>query len=225
MEQVTRNLHGQKMGRKGRATRKRIMDVTLSMLEHRSYKDLTVSEVAAEAGVSSSTFYVYFKDIEDVLFACVQEAALDLDPLWAILKEEWTAENAAHQVRRFVETYNELWDKHRVELRVRNLEADQGNLRFLNIRVETTRDLLQALGKKFAQLNPSLRHPHQLAIVVHAAMSSLAAQHDIGITAATRQSRHKLNDALIELILAVLGNPHSSAPEGAAEGSERQPRQ
>ena len=65
-KEVRNNLHGQKMGRKGTETRQRIMDVTLEMLKQLSYKDLSVSEVAAEAGVSSSTFYVYFEDIEEV---------------------------------------------------------------------------------------------------------------------------------------------------------------
>lgn len=204
LKQKAHNLHGQKMGRKGKETRQKIMDVALEMLEHRSYKDLTVSEVASEAGVSSSTFYVYFEDIEDVLFACVEDAALDLDPLRKILKDEWNRDNLETQVRKFVETYNELWNKHRVELRVRNLEADQGNLRFLNIRAETTRDILQVLGRKIAQLNPALKHPQQIAIVIHAAMGNLAAQHEIGITGLTRQTRKQLSAGTVELICTVL---------------------
>ncbi len=200
-----RNQHGQKMGRKGRETRQKIMDVTLSMLEHRSYKDITVSEVAQEAGVSSSSFYVYFEDIEDVLFACVKAAALDLGDLHAILDEEWDQDNLAKQVKRFVETYNELWAKYQVELRIRNLEADQGNIRFLNVRVETTRDILQKLGKKIAKLNPGLENPYQIAVAMHAAMGSIAAQHEIGITrGASRQTRKLLTAGVIEMICAVM---------------------
>lgn len=204
MSAELRNQHGQKMGRKGRETRQKIMDVTLEMLKHRSYKDLTVSEVASEAGVSSSTFYVYFEDIEDVLFACVQAAALDLGDLREILNQPWDDSNLEERVTQFVETYNALWEKYRVELRVRNLEADQGNLRFLNIRVETTRDILQSLGKKVAQANPRLKYPQQIAIVIHAAMGTIAAQHDIGITGATRQTRKQLSAGIIEMICTVL---------------------
>jgi len=199
-----RNLHGQKMGRKGRETRQRIMDVTLEMLKSRSYKDLTVSDVASEADVSSSSFYVYFEDIEDVLFACVQAAALNLDPLHEILAEEWNRDNVEEKIRRFVDIYNELWERHRIELRIRNLEADQGNLRFLNLRIETTRGMLQAMGKKFAQINPDLENPHQIAIAIHAAMSSLAAQHDIGIAGATRQTRKQVSAGVVELLYRAL---------------------
>ncbi|WP_167854987.1 TetR/AcrR family transcriptional regulator [Mangrovimicrobium sediminis] len=204
MEKEVRNLHGQKMGRKGRETRQRIMDVTLEMLKNRSYKDLTVSDVAFEADVSSSTFYVYFEDIEDVLFACVQAAALNLDPLYEVLNAEWTEDNLESRVRRFVEIYGELWEKYRIELRIRNLEADQGNLRFLNLRIETTRGILQALGKKIAQINPRLENPQQIAIAIHAAMGALAAQHDIGIAGATRQTRKQLSAGVVELLYRVL---------------------
>ncbi len=206
MEKEIRNLHGQKMGRKGRETRQRIMDVTLEMLKSRSYKDLTVSDVAFEADVSSSTFYVYFEDIEDVLFACVQAAALDLDPLYEILGEEWTRDNLQANIRKFVDIYNELWEKYRIELRVRNLEADQGNLRFLNLRIETTRGILQALGKKIAQINPSLENPQQIAIAMHAAMGALAAQHDIGVAGATKQTRKQLSAGIVELLTRALIN-------------------
>lgn len=200
MATENRNLLGQKMGRKGRKTRESIMAVTLEMLKHRSYKDLSVSEVAHEAKVSSSTFYVYFEDIEEVLYACVQAAALDLGDLHAILDENWDAGNLSQQVQRFVETYNELWEQYRVELRVRNLEADQGNLRFLNLRIETTRDILQKLGKKIAQLNPQLEHPNQIAVAVHAAMSALASQQDIGISGTTRHTRKQIMAGVEELL-------------------------
>ncbi len=208
-EEVLVNMHGQKMGRKGRLTRQRIMDVTLQMLENSSYKDLTVADVAYEAEVSSSTFYVYFEDIEDVLFECVKAAALDLGELYEVLNEEWTQDNLESHVQRFVSLYTELWEKYRVELRIRNLEADQGNLRFLNIRVETTKGIIQALAKKIGQLNPNLKNSEQMAVIIHAAMSSIAAQHDIGITAGLRQTRKQLSAGIVELICTVLRGNNS----------------
>lgn len=204
MPATARNLLGQKMGRKGRETRQKIMDAVLELLKTSSYKDLSVSDIASQADLSNATFYVYFKDVEELLYACVLAAALDLDELHAILDSEWSADNVREKVRRYVEVYNELWEKYRVELRVRNLEADQGNLRFLNLRIETTRDLLQKLGKKIARMNPDLEHPYQIAVAIHAAMGGLAAQHDIGINSTTRQTRKKLNAGVAEMIYAIL---------------------
>jgi len=198
------NLLGQKLGRKGRVTRQRIMDATLRLLETSFYKDLSVSEIASEAEVSNATFYVYFHDVEEVLYACVQAAAMDLGELHEILDSEWTAKNVRDKVKRFVDVYNELWEKHHIELRVRNLEADQGNLRFLNLRIETTRTLLQKLGHKFAQLNPALEHPQQIAIAIHAAMGALASQLDLGVASSIRQTRRKLNAGVTEIVLRLL---------------------
>lgn len=180
------------------------MDAALELLKTTSYKDLTVSEIVGEAELSNATFYVYFKDVEEVLFACVQAAALDLGGLHDILDADWTEENLKDQASRFVALYNELWEKYSIELRVRNLEADQGNLRFLNLRVEATREMLQKLGKKIALLNPGLEHPQQIAVAIHAAMGSLAAQHDIGISGAARQTRKKLNAGVVEMICTLL---------------------
>jgi len=192
------------MGRKGRDTRKRIMDAALELLKSSSYKDLSVSEIASEAELSNATFYVYFKDVEEVLYACVEAAALDLGELHAVLDAEWTPKNVRDQVKKFVDIYNELWEKYRVELRVRNLEADQGNLRFLNLRAETTKTMLQKLSNKIAKLNPDLEYPQQIAVAIHAAMGGLAARHDLGITGATRQTRKKLNAGVAEMIYTIL---------------------
>lgn len=204
MPAETRNLLGQKIGRKGRETRQRIMDAALELLKTCSYKDLNVSEIVSEADVSNATFYVYFKDVEEVLYACVQAAALDLGELHAVVDAEWTPDNAREQVAKFVDIYNKLWEKYRIELRIRNLEADQGNLRFLNLRIETTKVILQKLSNKLAQLNPELQYPQQIAVAIHAAMGALAAQHDIGITGLTRQTRKKLNAGVTEIILTLL---------------------
>jgi AcrR family transcriptional regulator len=200
----TRNLLGQKIGRKGRETRQRIMDAALELLKTCSYKDLNVSEIVSEADVSNATFYVYFKDVEEVLYACVQAAALDLGELHAVVDAEWTPDNVRQQVAKFVDIYNKLWEKYRIELRIRNLEADQGNLRFLNLRIETTKSILQKLSDKIARLNPDLEYPQQIAIAIHAAMGGLAAQHDIGISGATRQTRKKLNAGIAEMIYTLL---------------------
>lgn len=204
MSANARNMLGQKMGRKGRETRQKIMEATIELLKTSSYKDLSVSEIAIEAGLSNATFYVYFKDVEEVIYACLQSAALDHGELFEILDAEWNSENLREQVSRFVGLYNELWDKYRIELRIRNLEADQGNLRFLNLKIESNRAMLQKLGKKIALLNPHLEHPQQIAVVIHAAMGALAAQHDISISSAARQTRKKLNAAVVEMICTIL---------------------
>lgn len=204
MEQIVRNQHGQKMGRKGLVTRLRIMNKTLELLQNSSYKDLRVAEVAYEAGVSSSSFYVYFEDIEDVLFACVENAALDMSSIMEIFEQDWPPENLRSQVSRFVESYLQLWEKHQVELRVRNLEADQGNSRFFDFRIKSTQGLIVALSQKFAKAHPSSRNTVGLASVFITSIERIAAAHAIGFGGKAKLTRKKMSDALIDTLYLML---------------------
>ena len=78
-----------------------------------------------------------------------------------------------------------------VELRVRNLEERPGQSRgSLEAADRDDQVDVQKLGDKIAKLNPELEYPQQIASSdITPAMGGLAAQHDIGITGATRQKR------------------------------------
>ncbi|RZV54792.1 MAG: TetR/AcrR family transcriptional regulator [Pseudomonadales bacterium] len=204
MGEVVLNQHGQKMGRKGLVTRRRIMDKTLDLLKNSSYKDLTVAEVAYEAGVSSSSFYVYFSDIEDVLFACVENAAQDMSSIMELVEEEWPPENLRRQVARFVESYLKLWERHQVELRVRNLEADQGNRRFYDFRIKSTEGLIVALSQKFSIAHPGFKNNMGLATVFITSIERIAAAHMIGFSGKVKLTRKKLSDALVDTLYLMI---------------------
>jgi len=209
LQQESTNLLGQKIGRKGRETRKRIMNVLLEMLADSSYKDITVSELANECGISSSTFYVYFEDIEDVLFACVQETTPDLRVVIDVLDQDWNLTSLEEKVAELVDTYSSLWERHRIELRIRNLEAYQGNLRFMNYLVESTRAIQIALGEKISRVNPEIQSPQSVATVIFAAMDIIAASHEMGLGGATRQTRKKLNAGIVTLVSRALKSRQS----------------
>ena len=188
MERELLNKHGQKMGRKGLIMRKRIMDTVLELIRDSSYKDLTVAEVAY---------------IEDVLFACVEEADQDLNQIMEVLNQDWSRGNLELKVSEFVDTYMRIWEKHSVELRIRNLEADQGNLRFLQYRLDSTKDMLECLEKKVAQAQPQASNPLSLALVLFTSMERVAGVNYRAI-GPTRISRKKLNNAIKELWMMLL---------------------
>src|SRR5260370_36105571 len=54
------NLYGQSMGRKGMETRERLIRATVDLLERRSIRDVSVSDIATLAGTASSRFYIHF---------------------------------------------------------------------------------------------------------------------------------------------------------------------
>ena len=70
---------GRVPGRRGLATRQRMMDATGVLLETVAYRDLKVVDIAREAGTSPATFYQYFPDVE----AAVLAMAADLGEAWA----------------------------------------------------------------------------------------------------------------------------------------------
>jgi len=66
---VARNLHGQKLGRKGRVTRDRILAATIELLESPSGEPITMSAVARKASLGMTSLYNYFNDFSELLLA------------------------------------------------------------------------------------------------------------------------------------------------------------
>ena len=81
---------GQTLGRKGNRTRRRLMTAGLQLLRTQSAVSLTSAAISREAGASSATFYVYFNDVEELVFALAREATQDLGNVLSAL-EDWLA--------------------------------------------------------------------------------------------------------------------------------------
>jgi len=205
MSQEFLNKHGQKMGRKGLLTRKRIMDKALQLSKNTSYKNVTVAGVAFEAEISTSSFYVYFDDMDDVFFACIQEAAQDMNSVLSILDEKWDKANLRSKVGLFIDEYMKLWGKHTTELLIRNIEADQGNLRFSQLRYKSVQAILEGLEKKILETQPEVKNAYPLAVVLFTAIERLAAHKYRGILT-RRLTPRKINEAIADILLAFLAN-------------------
>ena len=67
---------GRVPGRRGRATRQRLLEQTLSMIGDTSFRDLKVVDIAREAGTSPATFYQYFPDVEAAILALAEDMAI-----------------------------------------------------------------------------------------------------------------------------------------------------
>src|SRR3982751_906797 len=66
---------GRVPGRRGRATRQRLLECTGEMLTSTSYRDVKVIDIAREAGTSPATFYQYFADVEAAILVLAEEMA------------------------------------------------------------------------------------------------------------------------------------------------------
>src|SRR5690606_17909694 len=70
-----RAVDGRVPGRRGLATRRRLLDTLAEMLATTSYRDLKVVDVARVAGTSPATFYQYFPQVEAAVLALAEELA------------------------------------------------------------------------------------------------------------------------------------------------------
>ena len=67
-----------KTDRRVRRTRSLLLDAFFSLLESKSYKDITVKELCDVADINRGTFYLHFKDIYDM----VEQIEQEIFPFW-----------------------------------------------------------------------------------------------------------------------------------------------
>jgi AcrR family transcriptional regulator len=146
-DDALRAADGRVPGRRGRATRQRLLDCTRDMLTATSYRDVKVIDIAREAGTSPATFYQYFADVEGAILVLAQEMAQQGAHLTAIISEgDWDGEAAAATSLRLVDAFLSFWDEHRPVLRVMDLATDEGDGRFQKIRVGLLNDITRGLA-------------------------------------------------------------------------------
>ena len=139
---------GRVPGRRGRATRQRLLDFTAEMLRTTSYRDLKVIDIAREAGTSPATFYQYFADVEAAILVLGQEMAVDSEILCRIVREgEWRDPAGWETALTFADAFIAFWDEHRPVLRVVDLSTDEGDRRFRSVRVRWLNNITRELAK------------------------------------------------------------------------------
>ncbi len=138
---------GRVPGRRGRATRQRLLECTREMLLTTSYRDVKVIDIARDAGTSPATFYQYFADVEGAILVLAEEMAQQGQHLTEIITEgSWTGDDAFATALELVDAFLAFWDDHRPVLRVMDLATDEGDGRFQKIRVRLLNDITKALA-------------------------------------------------------------------------------
>jgi AcrR family transcriptional regulator len=176
--QLLKNKQGQSLGKKGYATRERLLHAAQRLIKKHSPLDLTAVAIAKEAQSSSATFYMYFDDVREVLFSLSQEAGNDVVTALEGLESSLTKVDVNVAAMQLVNVFNEVWDRHRHILMYRNLEADRGDAKFEKLRLEEYIREVEVLGRWIrasgGQEKPTKSDAFSLATVLHAAMERLA---------------------------------------------------
>ncbi|MGQ5700540.1 TetR family transcriptional regulator [Sandaracinobacteroides sp. A072] len=157
------NHYGQKIGSKGERTRRLLIDTTVGLLASKGLRDVSVMDVARAASTSPATFYVYFRDVPEVVLAALQGASQTSPELEAMLARDWMAPGAGVAAADFVEAYTALWNRNRTIFSVRNLAAEEGDMRFYQARMEAAGPMMEALTAAVARAQAAGRVPAGLA--------------------------------------------------------------
>jgi AcrR family transcriptional regulator len=147
-DESLRAADGRMPGRRGRATRQRLLECTGEMLTTTSYRDVKVIDIARGAGTSPATFYQYFADVEAAILVLAEEMAQQGAHLTTIITEgAWSGSAAAETALELVDAFLSFWDDNRAVLRVMDLATDEGDGRFQKIRVGLLNDITRGLAE------------------------------------------------------------------------------
>jgi AcrR family transcriptional regulator len=163
-EDDLRAADGRVPGRRGRATRQRLLEQTAEMLRTTSYRDLKVVDIARAAGTSPATFYQYFPEVESAILALAEEMSQQGgEQLSSIVRDgNWKGKAAYETSQALADGVLEFWEAHRSVLRVMDLATDEGDDRFHKIRVALLNELTNALAEVIDASAKAGRHPADL---------------------------------------------------------------
>jgi AcrR family transcriptional regulator len=142
-----RAVDGRVPGRRGLATRQRLLECTIELLGTTPYRDLKVTDITRAAGTSPATFYQYFVDLETVLLAVAEQTAEDGQRLVGLIAgQPWKGAAGVASAEALVDGFLDFWRSHRPTLRVLDLLSTEGDKRFRHLRVVMLNGMTKALA-------------------------------------------------------------------------------
>ncbi|MBD0424837.1 TetR family transcriptional regulator [Streptomyces sp. NPDC052309] len=205
-----RTVDGRVAGRRGQATRQKLLDCLSEMLSSSPYRDVKVIDVARKAGTSPATFYQYFPDVEGAVLEIADEVASETAELTELTQgRSWVGKAGWQTAQELVEGFLEFWRRNDAILRVVDLGAAEGDKRFAKLRTKILSPVNSSLSNSVAELQSKGRVDKDVspAAVAGALVAMLAAvaSHQKGFTqSGVKQAELKPNLALL-VYLGVTG--------------------
>lgn len=152
---VSRNRQGQKLGRKGRDTKERILAAAGTLIDQNPNSAVTLSAVAREAGLSMSSVYNYFKDFPALLLALLEPVTLAArEGYLSLLDDYWPDDELSDRCRAFVASYYDFWRTHGRLLHFRNAYADGHELPLMRSRIDVAIPVIRKLASQMGHEDP-----------------------------------------------------------------------
>jgi len=146
---------GRVPGRRGRATRQRLLEATTALIESTPWRSIKVIDIAREAGTSPATFYQYFENVEQAILVLAEELTEGAGALAELVDGDWSAAESWATAHRFVDGFMEYWDRNRAVFRVVELATEEGDLRFRGMRVRALNAVTVTLARVIATAHPT----------------------------------------------------------------------
>lgn len=144
--EISHNLVGQRLGRKGLETRERIIKAALCLLEGHGEAPITLTGVAREASVGMTTLYLYFPNLGDLVLAALMRVMDSAEAAYLDrLRVRWPDARLTECCLDFLRAHLRFWRDHSRVLHMRNSYADASDVRFLEYRNQASRPLLELL--------------------------------------------------------------------------------
>jgi AcrR family transcriptional regulator len=198
-----RTVDGRVAGRRGQATRQKLLDCLGEMLSTSPYRDVKVIDVARMAGTSPATFYQYFPDVEGAVLELAEEMAKEGAGLTGLVAgRSWVGKSGTTAADELVDGFLTFWRKHDAILRVVDLGAAEGDKRFYKIRMKILNAVTNSLTDSVKELQAKGRVDKDVSPAAIAgslvAMLAAVAAHQKGFQSwGVKQAELKPNLALL----------------------------
>jgi AcrR family transcriptional regulator len=164
--EVSHNLAGQRLGRKGQETRERIIAAALRLFDDPDGPAVTMSSVAREANIRLTNLYLYFPDFGELLLAALERVMATADAAFMDLaRTRWPDERLGECCREFIAAHYAFWKRHARILHMRNTVADS-DPRLASYRQNVTLPLIEVLVRQMDGKEYELAGGSRMASVV-----------------------------------------------------------
>jgi AcrR family transcriptional regulator len=138
---------GRVPGKRGQATRMRLLDSTSDLLRTTSWRSITVIDIARAAGTSPATFYQYFENFEQAILVLAEDLVDGAAELGELVDGDWSDPAGWDTARQVVDGFMDYWERNRSVFRVVELATEVGDLRFQGLRVRALNAVTVSLAK------------------------------------------------------------------------------
>ncbi|MDT0379331.1 TetR family transcriptional regulator [Streptomyces sp. DSM 42041] len=205
-----RTVDGRVAGRRGQATRQKLLDRLGEMLNSSPYRDVKVIDVARKAGTSPATFYQYFPDVEGAVLELADAVAKEGANLGEIVEgRSWAGKSGRGTAEELVDGFLAFWRRNDALLRVVDLGAAEGDKRFSRIRTRLLNGVTASLTDAIKDLQARGRVdeevvPAAMAGALVTLLASVAGHQKVFQTWSVKQA--DVRPTLVELVhLGVTG--------------------